>query len=452
MWGLGRARGACVLAAIAAAGLLSPVAAATPTRRIHFSDTQLAATGSMTFTWQGDRARGCASTGLCGIQGALVDEAQNGDVVTVDDRPQDGTVFGQGTARVRRTTGSPAPGECLAATEGVVFLRFHRVAGRTEALVELSDLSGPCAGPLSVDLKQLTLPVIRIGAGRKGFDLTGNVPFIAGPFRGRLISTVRLRPMRVNGGGSGSSVSTSGGGGRPVGGRQSKHEHSERVVLVYGLTSGPPSLRFAFQGDPGPFCEALDDCGADGQLLLQLPAKRSTMVVEASRTVRLRQTSRQILSDFRAEPGAFAISGFAGLPASVAETMSWGGGLSCRDAVTSASLGQEPVVLVLGSPNPQSGRRRQSDRHPRLPASLQLAGDELLRTHCPGPTSAQVLGERGVLARGSLAVDSLLQHEQVLALTRPGSFDSQGYVGSRGGELELDLSLRHVEAHTRSVR
>ena len=53
-----------MLAAAALATLALPTHA--------FADESLSATGSITYTWQGDPARGCAQAGLCGVQGEMI--------------------------------------------------------------------------------------------------------------------------------------------------------------------------------------------------------------------------------------------------------------------------------------------------------------------------------------------------------------------------------------------
>lgn len=243
-----------------------------------------------------------------------------------------------------------------------------------------------------------------------------------------------------------------------MGGRPPKPRYAELVDLTYGLTSGPPSLRFRFRGDPGPFCEVLDDCGAHGQLVLQLPTRHSTMDLEAFRTVRSRQTSRQILNDLRADPAAFDFSGFAALPASVAETLSWGGGLVCPDTVTSPPVSPEPVVLAepvvlsVGSLSQYGAHAKQSETGGEVPASLSATGTDILRTHCPGPTSEEVLGEQGLVGRARLSARSLLAKQDVIDFARPGTFNVPGYSGRRSGGLEFRLSLLKMATRTRLER
>jgi hypothetical protein len=53
-----------MLAAAALATLALPADA--------LADESLTATGSITYTWQGDPARGCAAAGLCGVLGEVI--------------------------------------------------------------------------------------------------------------------------------------------------------------------------------------------------------------------------------------------------------------------------------------------------------------------------------------------------------------------------------------------
>ena len=81
-----------------------------------------------------------------------------------------------------------------------------------------------------------------------------------------------------------------------------------------------------------------------------------------------------------------------------------------------------------------------------------------LRTHCPGPTDTDVIGNVlgeldviGGLATGAVSPADLLRRQTVVSLTNPGGFSGVGYVGSRGGALGLSLALEQIHAGTISV-
>ncbi len=358
--------------------------------------------------------------------------------------------FTSATVRVRRDTGPNAPAECVDLSDGTEFLNLTQVGGRLDATAQPDTVSGRCAGPLPQDVVNLSLPVRRVGKGHRTLDLGGTVPFSAGPFSGRLISSLTLRPT-----GRGSSSSSGSGSSGSFTGhffhRSSRHvsttKHSlvELVELKYGLAVEPSSLDFAFRGDPGPFCGALDDCGARGDLSLTAPGQRTSLLLTAYRRVGSRRSPRQVRHDFYTQPWSFALGAFASLTATVQESFTWSGGLTCRDTVAHAPEAGLPPLAIFGtggSGAPPSARRR-------LTLVLQASGSDALRTHCPGPASSDLVGQDQVLARGAFSFRHLRGRQETLDLTRPGRFAGEGYGGRRVGALRLRLSLLSVKANTR---
>jgi hypothetical protein len=88
-----------------------------------------------------------------------------------------------------------------------------------------------------------------------------------------------------------------------------------------------------------------------------------------------------------------------------------------------------------------------------LQLRLAKPGDESapdgMRTRCPGPTQADTLA-RGSLAAGRIALARLGSRSLSARLSRPGTFDSGAYVGTRSGAL--DLQLARVRLSERVVR
>src|SRR6201985_233890 len=180
------------------AGMLAGAALAPLALPAHAVAETFTTTGSITFTWHGDRARGCAAEGLCAVQGELTLAAQGSVSVEsfgANPRRIDAPLETSGsTARVLDGAGA---GECLDVVSGPggeTDLRISRGAGgRLVGHIGPSLSSGRCAGPLRRDLAALALPVRASGGKRPSYDLGGSRSFVAGPFRGDLVSTLSVR-------------------------------------------------------------------------------------------------------------------------------------------------------------------------------------------------------------------------------------------------------------------
>ena len=217
----------------------------------------------------------------------------------------------------------------------------------------------------------------------------------------------------------------------------------EQVTLRYRVATLPETLGISFSGSSDPFCAALDSCGATGTLQLGLPGYRNTLVITASRVVKKRVSARQAIADLRR--GRLFIEGGApshspgSVPVFVQERFVGQDGFRCQDSTTSS----QAALIFGGFPggSPRTGL-------PMLLIDPSEAG--LLRTHCPGPADSDLIGQGAVMvARGSFGLAQLLRRQSVVALTNPGAFSGLGYVGSRGGAIELSMSLEQVSAGTR---
>jgi hypothetical protein len=417
---------------------LSAVAARTPAPRTE----QLSASGSLTYSWHGDPTRGCAASGVCAVQGALILRPLGGGGFTTFGPAGELSVELNGTARVLRgAAGSPA-GECVSVTTtGGLGLQLVHRAGQLVAIARPAPSSGRCAGPVSADLASVTLPVRRTGGTHATFDLRGTRKFTAGPFSGTLDSTLVLRsaPAGSSGGSSGggffSSSSSSSASASP-----SLHPaFVEHVDLRYTLVARPGALDVGFTGAGDPSCVALDTCGASGSLALSVPNPTGTVSLSASRVVRARVSSRQALADFRAGRLTLDFPGFAQLSAKVQESFGWPGTVACEDSSATPS-----VQLTVGS---FAGPRRRGP----VPVTLvNQTGSDVLRTRCPGPMDADVVGQspNGVIARASVTPGELLSSRTVVSLSNPGAFSVPGYAGTRSGAVMLELALVAVHAGT----
>jgi hypothetical protein len=103
--------------------------------------------GSITYTWQGDPARGCVAAGLCGVRGALVLSATG--ITTA-------LSFGRGTidipffgsSGIVRVAGPG--GDCVDVAGGMFGgdLFVTPIRGKLTTRMEPAPSSGRCAGPL----------------------------------------------------------------------------------------------------------------------------------------------------------------------------------------------------------------------------------------------------------------------------------------------------------------
>jgi hypothetical protein len=184
----------------------------------------------------------------------------------------------------------------------------------------------------------------------------------------------------------------------------------------------------AFSGQPDPFCDALDSCGATGTVGLSLGGVQGTLTLTASRQVAKRADAHQALADLRRGKLGFDSRALSA-SLSAAETFVAADGSRCQESSTS------PVQLVLGA-----GRSRTS-----VPLNVYTNNqfNDVLRTYCPGPSQTDALGQaQGTLglARGSISVAQLLAPRSTVSLTNPGGFSGTGYDGSRSGGLGVALT------------
>jgi hypothetical protein len=77
-------------------------------------------------------------------------------------------------------------------------------------------------------------------------------------------------------------------------------------------------------------------------------------------------------------------------------------------------------------------------------------GQDSLRSACPGPASAEVLGSSGTLARASLPLRALGRSSLHIVVSGHGRFVTGSYAGSRSGSATLALRLVRVRAGTKT--
>ncbi len=252
----GLARGVC--AVIGAMAFAPSVGLADAAR---FRNESLSASGALSYTWQGDPARGCAAIGVCDIRGQLILRAQpQGQLFAFGNRGANIAVGSSAAVRVLR--GGPSPGVCVdipgEPPSGLNISLSSRDALRAD--IQAPAGSGRCAGPLQSDLSGITIPVRRAGGSRASFDLRGSRSFGAGPYTVTFASTLMLRPAH-NLGTVFSSSSSSVPGPRPT------RQMFEYVQLRYRVSAASTGIQTLFSGTSDGACVVVDSCGASGSLM-----------------------------------------------------------------------------------------------------------------------------------------------------------------------------------------
>ena len=401
--------------------------------------------GSLTIAWQGDQARGCAAEGLCGVSGSI-QMIPTGDSSSSPGPPP--IDFNDENSAVRVTESSPS-GATEATCADLVPVDFdlgfrHQGAGDLVAVVEQENSlqlpsAGRCAGPTVADLSALELPARRLGS--HGYDLSGQTTFGAGPFTVTAISTVRAvftRGTSGIGGIGGISTATAVGHSTPPSRlRTVLEEHAEIDYRIEGLAG---ALTTTFAGLPPPLCDPLGACGTTGELTESFTTS-GVLTFFGSRLVKHRAGSRAALAALRS--GRLEVyDSFDGIPIeeTVTETLAAPNGTACFDRVTEGPLsavpngaGRHAVELKLaGGAGPQY---------------FGPGGIDALRTRCPGPSAADVLGT-SPLATATLPVSALGAHRLALTFQSGGSFTGSAYTGQRGGSIVLTLVFEHASGGT----
>ncbi len=389
--------------------------------------------GSLVATWHGDPARGCAAAGVCTVSGSTT--YRPGFRGRLEVSPNTVGFGGAESAQppvVRaRDGGSPASTACADILEPSFSpLSFDFLGDELQVTLEELELSaGRCAGPRSFDLGHAlphgSVKTRRLRRAARVLDLSVRTLFVAGPFSGEVTSTVKVSLGRA----------------QPV-----RHAFSPEILRIragrreqkrywvlevrYRVAGASGSLVTDFRGVPDPACRALGACGSSGTSSYTLRGVSGRIDMIAGRRLRRGQKRPSVAAALRAlRRGSLAVYADSRLwhaRATVTERVT-APGVSCSD-----SLFTEPPVM--------------DSRSTRKDVVLLLrAGDlgsvaDSLRTRCPGPSQSDVL-KRGSLAHGSIAREALGSETLPVTLGSTRAFSRSGYVGSRHGQLQLQLGL-----------
>jgi hypothetical protein len=425
------------IVATASAGIAAPLA--TASRGLAMSAH---VSGSVVATWHGDPARGCAGAGLCNTSGSAtyrpgfdgrLDVGRNGVGFAGSESAEPPIV------RVRG--GSPSgPNACADVLESIFSpLSFAYVGDELQVSLEALDLSaGRCAGPRTLDLSH-ALPRGKTktsGLRRRGgtIDLSARTRFVAGPFSGEVVSTVRVALGRARVVRADFSPDVL---------RLPRRLGAERrfwvLDLHYRIAGVSGALMTDFRGLPDPGCRALGACGATGTSSYALGGVSGRIDVLAGGALRRgqhRPTLRGALRRLRRGAlSAYAISRLSHARATVNESVS-SPAASCSD-----SLFTEPPVIDSRATDGGLVLLLRSDDLGSLADSV--------RTRCPGPSQSDVLGG-GSLAHGTIPFAQLGTGPLQVTAVSTRVFARNGYAGARRGRLLLDLEL--VDSSVNVVR
>lgn len=437
---------AYVAALLLAASAAGPAAAAASQP---LTTTYVQLRGSLTVSWSGDPSDGCAAQGVCGVTGSLqmVPTSTSGESSSSPE-PSLPPLELTDEAAVARVVQTAAGGSTPAACADVVPVDFDlAVSSRDGTLratvnrIESFELpsSGRCAGPTQADMVALTLPARRL---HDGYDLSGQATFRAGPFAVAVTSTVRALvsdrppagPATVLVAGAGSRVTVV----APPPGRS---ELLENAQLTYRVTSIRGGLSQSFTALAAPLCEPLGACGTGGELSESFSGG-GVFGFSGTRVVTRRVGKRAALADLAAgRLNLEALQQAASFPSTVRETLIEPGGTTCTDAAS------QPASL--SGAGTRHGRTVTLSLSPSGLLQGPSGAVDPLRTRCPGPSRADVLGPQGgALATATLPASDLGRRRLTLTFQHPGAFQGSAYDGQRGGSVVLTLRLTGTSGGT----
>ncbi len=417
-----------MIAATAFAAIAAPIAGASPalsmTARV---------SGSVVATWHGDPARGCAAAGLCNSLGSATYRPGFDGRLTVagDNVSFAGADTGEPPVVRVRDWATPAPVACADVLESIFSpLSFDYLGDELQVSLEALDLSaGRCAGPRTLDLAHAfprgTIKTSELRRAGGTVDLSARTRFAAGPFSGEVISTVRVRLGRVQirRGGIGPGV-------LQLPGSRGKPGRFWVLDLQYRIAGVSGALVTDFRGIADPACGALGACEASGSSSYALGGVSGRIDVLAGAPLRsghrppsVRVALRRLR---RGSLAAYSQNRLWQANATVRESFS-SPGSNCSD-----SLYTEPPTV--DSRSTSKGLVLLLDSNDLSPVA------DTLRTRCPGPSQADVLGAAS-LAHGSVDFAELGSKTLQVTAVTSRTFTSGAYTGSRRGQLQLDLGL-----------
>jgi hypothetical protein len=284
-----------------------------------------------------------------------------------------------------------------------------------------------------------------LARGPQTIDLSGRFPFAAGSFSGVVISTLKVdigrarRPRRARRDRSleERTVPT------PRRGRRSLTRYGT-LTLDYRIERLSGAIATDFSGLPDSSCRMLDACGAQGTSTLSVDGPAGTVEVLSARVLKRgqRPTVRSELRRLRRGRLFLEAGGkLRGAAARIRERLAIPGAPDCSD-----SLFAQPPSLDFGDARGGVSVYLGPSRFGR--------DTDTIRTRCPGPTHAIVLGEdddEHPLAQGTIPFAVLGNKAVSVSMGSALRFSGGGYAGARRGAVTLDMRLRKTRVAVKRI-
>lgn len=424
------------LAVGALVGAAAIFAAAPAEARPQAFSGSLSMSGGVAVTWHGSPSGGCKGAGLCGYSGSASTQPRaEGELFILSERGRrtfvDGTLYSEDTAvaRVSRREPDGTSDACVDVAqlgELEVIAKVRRSRARL-GLAGRQLVTGRCAGPdlakLLSRVSSANASVARLKRGQTTLDLSARVPFRSGHFAGRIVSTLRLHVGELHG----ERVIDD---GPPPHRGTIRRRRAVDLHSVYSVTALAGTLTTSFHGLEAPLCDAVDACGVSGVESWAILSRGGTVVVDANALAKPSDHGlRGLLTGVRRRGSGGSVEVEADLRHEVGTTsarVDRAGAVSCHDS-------QSALPPQLYAPGGRTGSLVQLGE-----PSFDGSGPDLLRTGCPGPTQADVVG-RHALATGRLPLGALGKRQIVLRLRGGAHFDDGAYAGAWRGAFTLRL-------------
>jgi hypothetical protein len=433
---------------LASLALSVPGSAVSAPTRHRPRQVNVALTGSLTITWTGNPAAGCAEVGVCGVSGSVEMRLGNSSASSSGGgAPLEVTDPGA-VARVQTTAADGTVITCADLVPVDFNLAVRRIGGAPRTTIDTPTSgalpsAGRCAGPTGSDLSGLSLPARRFGA--HGYDMSGHSSFTGGPFQVTVFSSVHAH---ITFGSAGVQPPFGGGPVTVVGQgstRQAKPRSAleESATVVYRMSGFTGALTNGFAGLAPPLCDPLGACGANGRLV-QSFATSGTLSFSGTRIVSRRVGPAAALADLRrGRLRLFDTFPVSSIRVTTDETISESHGVACRDTST----------VRLGTTSHQAHGTTDDLLLSPNPGEFPGGALDPFRTRCPGPSALDIVGPNGApMAAARVTAGELGDPRLSIIFHAGGAFASAAYSGERTGSVVMRLTLVRRRGVTRRVK
>jgi hypothetical protein len=199
---------------------------------------------------------------------------------------------------------------------------------------------------------------------------------------------------------------------------------------VYRIASLAGKSAATFRGLDAPACSGVDACGVSGAADWSILSSGGTVVIDAEAIARRSDRGLHgLIAAVRRRGSRGYVAAFAELhhqSGTTSARIERSGGASCSDS------------RAVAPPYLDTRANRAGARFVLGPPSITPPGSDLLRTGCPGPTGASVLGNHPV-ASGWLPLAAVARRRLALELRSGRHFDDGAYRGAWRSRYTLRL-------------